>query len=49
MVKDPTFPDVASGTEVLDTALANDHPHWDQDGVHEINRRWRALLDASRS
>ena len=21
------------------------HPHWDQDGVHEIFRRWRAIAD----
>ena len=47
MVKDPTFPDVPPIEELLQTSKATDHPHWDRDGVHEINRRWRRVLDES--
>lgn len=47
MVKDTTFPDVTGASRVLDATLVADHPHWDRDGVHEIIRRWRAILDAS--
>jgi alpha-glucosidase len=31
----------------LSTARPRNHPHWDRDGVHEINRRWRRVLDES--
>ena len=47
MVKDLSFPDVdpdTSGTERRPLADGS-HPHWDRDGVHELNRRWRAILD----
>jgi alpha-glucosidase len=47
MVKDQTFPDVEVTTRVLESRYFANHPHWDQDGIHDINRRWRALLDAS--
>jgi len=47
MVKDPAFPDVPTIEELLETSQAPDHPHWDRDGVHEINRRWRRILDDS--
>lgn len=47
MVKDPAFPDVEGASRVLDATLVSNHPHWDRDGVHEIIRRWRAVLDAS--
>jgi alpha-glucosidase len=47
MVKDPDFPDVAHSEGILEEARADNHPHWDRDGIHEINRRWRAVLDAS--
>ena len=47
MVKDPAFPDIERVGDVLEATVAIDHPHWDQDGVHEIIRRWRAILDAS--
>lgn len=46
MVKDPAFPDIGDdGTEILTSSRMVDHPHWDQDGIHEIVRDWRALLD----
>jgi alpha-glucosidase len=48
MVKDRALPDLgARRTEVLTTAFPADHPHWDQHGIHEINRRFRSVLDAS--
>ena len=47
MVKDPAFPDVTSHERVLENVHVADHPYWDRDGVHEINRRWRRVLDES--
>ena len=47
MIKDPAYPDVDTGGLILENARTADHPHWDRDGVHAINRRWRAILDAS--
>jgi len=47
LVKDPTFPDVELDTDVLESSQSLDHPYWDRDGLHEIVRRWRAILDAS--
>lgn len=45
MIKDPSFPDVGeTATAVAVTKPAN-HPHWDRDGVHEIVRAWRAVID----
>jgi len=31
---------------VLGRAGRNDHPHWNQPGIHEIYRRWRAVADS---
>lgn len=49
MVKDPEFPDLPDELLGSFTLLDGDdpieHPFWDRDGVHEINRRWRAILD----
>ena len=45
MVKDPAFPDLDVAEGLLGNARIPDHPHWDRDGIHEINRRWRAVLD----
>ena len=45
MVKDPALPDLDGEQELLSTHFSVDHPHWDRDGVHEINRRWRSVLD----
>lgn len=49
LVKDQRFPDLASEERVLESSQDLDHPHWDRDGLHEIIRRWRAVLDASGS
>lgn len=45
LVKDQTFPDVGRAGKILESDTAKDHPFWDRDGVHEINRRWRLVLD----
>ena len=45
LIKDQTFPDVGDVGLILESVTSEDHPFWDRDGVHEINRRWRALLD----
>ena len=46
VVKDMTFPDVGGDAgELLVSSKQKDHPFWDRDGVHEIIRGWRAVLD----
>lgn len=45
LVKDLSFPDVAEQAVILESERTADHPYWDRDGVHEIIRRWRAVLD----
>ncbi|MEM9134445.1 MAG: glycoside hydrolase family 13 protein [Actinomycetota bacterium] len=46
LVKDPGYADLGDGgTELLASSKRLDHPHWDQDGIHEIVRSWRSLLD----
>jgi alpha-glucosidase len=47
MVKNAAYPDIERANQVLEPSLVSDHPHWDRDGIHDINRRWRAILDAS--
>ncbi|MPZ27046.1 MAG: hypothetical protein GEV12_11685 [Micromonosporaceae bacterium] len=41
LVKPPGLPDVGS-----DPTLRNSTRYWDQDGVHDIYRQWRAILDS---
>ena len=45
LVKDSSLPDLKhdSGRVAVDP---NGHPHWDQEGVHDIYRAWRALTDS---
>jgi alpha-glucosidase len=49
MIKDLDFPDlspeVLGSFSLLEGVEPAIHPFWDRDGVHEINRRWRAILD----
>ncbi|MCP4962000.1 MAG: glycoside hydrolase family 13 protein [Actinomycetia bacterium] len=45
LVKDLTFPDIVKSAEVLTSEQLANHPHWDRDGVHDIIRSWRSLLD----
>jgi alpha-glucosidase len=44
MVKDPELPDMPGG-HLLTVDNDGDHPHWDRDGVHDIYRGWRKVLD----
>lgn len=49
MKKDLSFPDLdetnsnAEGGAMTDADI--EHPFWNREGVHEINRRWRGILD----
>ncbi len=45
MIKAPGLPDLPP-ENVADEPLApGTHPHWDQEGVHEIHRSWRRVMD----
>ncbi len=46
MIKDQSFPDIEQTTAILSNVRTPNHPHWDRDGVHEINRSWRRILDS---
>ncbi|MEI8066908.1 MAG: glycoside hydrolase family 13 protein [Actinomycetes bacterium] len=43
MVKEPGLPDITTDPELLKVQKM---PYWDQDGVHEIYRAWRKILDS---
>ncbi len=46
LVKDPTWPDLGNeAQELLGSPRIANHAHWDRDGIHEIVRSWRAILD----
>jgi alpha-glucosidase len=45
MVKDQALPDLGDEPELLGTKFHINHPHWDREGIHEINRRWRSVLE----
>ncbi len=45
MAKDPSYPDLADHVQILSSAKMPNHPHWDRDEVHDINRQWRAVLN----
>jgi alpha-glucosidase len=42
LVKDPAFPDLHGRSP---KSPVRPGPYWDQDGVHDIYRRWRAVAD----
>jgi alpha-glucosidase len=42
LVKDPAFPDLRRASP---SSVVKPGPYWDQDGVHDIYRRWRAVAD----
>ena len=47
LVKDPALPDVGEKQEqLLDAVAYTDHPFWDRDGVNDIYRGWRTVLDS---
>ena len=50
LIKEPGLPDVEQASSSMtgsDEAPAEEkpHPHWGQDGVHEIIRGWREIID----
>lgn len=45
LIKDPSFPDVDLASEILTVGHIDNHPYWDRDEVHDINREWRAVLN----
>ncbi|HEX4213094.1 MAG TPA: glycoside hydrolase family 13 protein [Candidatus Dormibacteraeota bacterium] len=47
LVKDPAFPDVTPRASE-GPPFVERHPAWDQEGVHEVYRRWRRIADAYR-
>jgi alpha-glucosidase len=44
LAKDPEMPDLDPRYAVAGPAIAG-HPHWDQDEVHDVYRRWRRVTD----
>lgn len=46
LVKDPAFPDLGPRLRAPRAGDPRPHPYWDQDGVHDIYRGWRAIADA---
>ena len=50
MIKEPGLPDVEvhdAEADTDDAAMASaSTPYWDRDGVHDIYRRWRKILDS---
>jgi alpha-glucosidase len=46
LVKDPSYPDVGEGEQSLLMADDDfDHPFWDREGIHDIVREWRAVVE----
>lgn len=46
LVKHPDYPDVGATGEILGSVKTANHPFWDRDGIHEIVRSWRKILDS---
>ena len=44
LVKDPTFPSFPGSP--LASGAKQRAPYWDQEGVHDLHRRWRSLADS---
>ncbi|MGI3784951.1 MAG: glycoside hydrolase family 13 protein [Janthinobacterium lividum] len=44
LVKDPTFPSFPGSP--LATGAKQQAPYWDQEGVHDLHRRWRSVADS---
>jgi alpha-glucosidase len=48
LVKDMSYPDIGARRSTRHAGghpWFDDHPHWDRDGLHEIARGWRRVLD----
>ena len=47
LIKDQQFPDLPADFKPSTAPpYRHDHPAWDQEGVHEIYRRWRRICDS---
>ncbi|WP_062214995.1 glycoside hydrolase family 13 protein [Streptomyces sp. NBRC 109706] len=48
LAKDPALPDLGIPDDALfeHERHKEDHPHWDQEGVHEIYQTWRKIADS---
>lgn len=46
MVKAPGLPDIIAVDPHGEMLTSDTRPYWDQDGVHEIYRHWRKILDS---
>ncbi len=46
MVKAPGLPDVVAADPKAEMLAPENRPFWDQDGVHDIYRKWRKILDS---
>ncbi|MEL6894313.1 MAG: glycoside hydrolase family 13 protein, partial [Actinomycetota bacterium] len=46
LVKAPGYPDLGELPQHTNAELVLDHPFWDRDGLHEIVRRWRRIIDS---
>ena len=46
LIKAEGLPDVAEGSHQSDAMADEVTPYWDQEGVHEIYRTWREVLDS---
>jgi len=46
LVKDPQLPDATGSMHTPENPIGHVMPMWDQEGVHEIYRRWRTILDS---
>ena len=46
MIKAPGLPDVVAPDPKAEMLAPENRPFWDQDGVHDIYRKWRKILDS---
>jgi alpha-glucosidase len=46
MIKYPGLPDIPEVNTTSEMLAAHERPFWDQEGVHEIYRSWRKILDS---
>ncbi len=46
MIKAPGLPDIVAPDPKAEMLAPENRPFWDQDGVHDIYRKWRKILDS---
>jgi alpha-glucosidase len=46
MIKYPGLPDIPEGKKSSEMLAPHERPFWDQEGVHDIYRSWRKILDS---